>query len=550
MKELTFDEKIDELTNIKCNEDHIKQLLKIQYSTENLYKDLEIHTRVLNSINNTKTLFGKVTLADRLQTPITNINRLEKRQQLVKSIDVKKIGKELDRLKGLEGEIQWFWSDNAKSENTKSLYEMVYFDFPFLDGFNTNWQILNAVNIYKIILSPVVTILTPIVLVVIPYIISKFMGNQSTFEEFFKTVTKQLNGYGSTSLAIVIWIIMHLQNVYQTYMTAKHAQRVIDILHKKMNVIRRVVDFCGRVGINTGEFSEMFKDDVFNRHPTWIENKGKILATYYKFLDCKDRFVPILQQIGKLDMNYSIAVLGRFTDAKYVTSSKRPKLHFVNMYHPSLSSAVTNTVNLKKNMLITGPNAGGKTTFIRAVAINLLFAQTIGFCCASEATLTPFDKIESYLGIGDTVGKESLFEAQINRCEKYLSSLSSTHYSFIIMDEIFTSTNYIEGFAAAYAILKKMASTKNNRMIVTTHYTDLGKLEEDTGGLIKNYRVTSTRGEDGKITYPYKIERGVSNEKIALEILSNRNFNAEIINDAKLVVASTQSSNMPKISVV
>jgi len=61
-------------------------------------------------------------------------------------------------------------------------------------------------------------------------------------------------------------------------------------------------------------------------------------------------------------------------------------------------------------------------------------------------------------------------------------------FSFIVLDEIFSSTNYVEGFSGAYSILKKLSTFKNALFIVTTHYTDLEILEKDTNGKIKNYK--------------------------------------------------------------
>ena len=112
---------------------------------------------------------------------------------------------------------------------------------------------------------------------------------------------------------------------------------------------------------------------------------------------------------------------------------------------------------------------------------------------ADEFTLTPFDILNSYLNIPDCKGKESLFEAEMHRSLAHINmckSLSDEKKSFIIMDEIFSSTNPVEGISGAYAIAKKMASFENSVCIITTHFSELTKLgTEEYTSYFKNYKI-------------------------------------------------------------
>ena len=78
----------------------------------------------------------------------------------------------------------------------------------------------------------------------------------------------------------------------------------------------------------------------------------------------------------------------------------------------------------------------------------------------------------------------------MHRCKKYINiikNMKEDEFAFGVMDEMFSSTNYVEGFSAAYAILNKISSYNNSLSLVTTHYTKLSKLEKKTKGNIKNY---------------------------------------------------------------
>ena len=100
------------------------------------------------------------------------------------------------------------------------------------------------------------------------------------------------------------------------------------------------------------------------------------------------------------------------------------------------------------------------------------------------------------------------------------------------MDELFSSTNYVEGFSGAFAILNKMSKYKKSLFIVTTHYTKLARLENKTKGRIKNYKFEIDRDISNNIKFNYKLQKGFSEQYIALELLKNNDFDKDIINEA------------------
>ena len=140
-------------------------------------------------------------------------------------------------------------------------------------------------------------------------------------------------------------------------------------------------------------------------------------------------------------------------------------------------------------------------------------------------SLTPFSLINTYLNIPDCKGKESLFEAEMYRARNHITdinTLSDGKFSFIVMDEIFSSTNPEEGISGGYAIAEKLASFDNSISIITTHFTYLTNLEK--GGKYKNYKIPIERDSSNNICYKYKLVPGVSKQFIALELLKNKGF--------------------------
>ena len=114
------------------------------------------------------------------------------------------------------------------------------------------------------------------------------------------------------------------------------------------------------------------------------------------------------------------------------------------------------------------------------------------------------------------------------------------------MDEIFNSTNPEEGISGAYAIGEKLASYNNSVSIITTHFSYLTKLENDKQ--FKNYKIPIKRDADENIVYPYKITPGISNQYIALELLRNKGFNNDLVDNAENICKNLSLNNVENIN--
>ena len=189
---------------------------------------------------------------------------------------------------------------------------------------------------------------------------------------------------------------------------------------------------------------------------------------------------------------------------------------------------------MRRNMLITGPNGSGKSTYIKSIIECIILGQTLGIVPAKEFSITPFKNISTYLNIPDCQGKESLFQAEMNRCHQQLEMLENAEnkheFSFNIMDEIFVSTNYKEGMSGAYAVINQLCKFNQCINIITTHFDVLANIPELQ--VNKQYFDINIDSNEN-ITKDYKIKSGVSKKHMALKLLKNKGFNANIIKDAE-----------------
>ena len=563
--ELTIDEKIELFEEIGNTDDKnilLKQIYNIleksgglnglnTINCDNILKDLNIfgENSVFDKINLTKTLYGEYILREWISSPTRDINFLKNKQKKIKYFCKNKIGEKIDKICKCEGHILWFW--NEITEDIQSIYDIVYFNIkiPYFDKtfskiintINENEAYLNISSLYNIYFSPILTIFIPLLSFIVPYLLMwyyKMKVNMNDMIKIIMELIKSQYSYGGyISLFISgIYLFLYLQTSYSSIMNSIKMNKIIDILNKKINYVVDLIDAVKYVksvisvpmSINIDMELKYFEENIINHNFT---NKGCILASYHRFLNNKEKLCKILRYIGEIDAYISLSKL--ITDEKNAICFTRfsiktqPYISAKDIWHPNIKNPVANSIKLRKNMLITGPNKAGKSVFIKSVALSILLSQTVGIAPAKRFTITPFSVINSYLHRSDSVGYRSLFEEEIIRSKEHIDNLNKLNHSgfaFIVMDEIFTSTNYNEGYKAAETFCKKICTYVNSISIITTHFTDLHKLEGETGKKILNYRFKIDRDSNGGIIFPHILERGYSDQRIAIELLENQNY--------------------------
>jgi hypothetical protein len=200
------------------------------------------------------------------------------------------------------------------------------------------------------------------------------------------------------------------------------------------------------------------------------------------------------------------------------------------------ANVIANDVTLDKQLIITGPNAAGKTTVIKSTLFNIIISQQIGYGFYERAEINPYDYLHCYLNIPDTSGRDSLFQAESRRCMEILHCImeNPTKRHFCIFDELYSGTNPYEAVAAAYGYIDFISKKSKVDLILTTHYIELCELlEKRNTNAITNLHM-SVCEETG--AYLYKIADGISTIKGGLKVLRDLEYPAEIIESARLII--------------
>jgi hypothetical protein len=199
----------------------------------------------------------------------------------------------------------------------------------------------------------------------------------------------------------------------------------------------------------------------------------------------------------------------------------------------SLTEPVPNDITLNKQLIITGPNAAGKTTIIKATLFNIILSQQIGFGFYKTAQINPYEYLHCYLNIPDTSGRDSLFQAESRRCKEILTCMLEhpTDRHFCIFDELYSGTNPYEAIASAYGYIDFISKKPNVDLILTTHYIELCELLAKHERIMNLHMSTSSEG-----LYLYKIADGISTIKGGLKVLHDLDYPVEILDNARRII--------------
>lgn len=205
---------------------------------------------------------------------------------------------------------------------------------------------------------------------------------------------------------------------------------------------------------------------------------------------------------------------------------------------------VPNDVSIDENspvVLITGPNMGGKSTYMRQVALIVIMAQIGSFVPAKYANLTIFDQIFTRIGASDDlISGQSTFMVEMLEANNALRFASEK--SLILFDEIGRGTATFDGMAIAQAMIEYIASEIHCMTLFSTHYHELTFLE-DKGLGIQNVHA-SARVDNDHLVFEYLIKKGRSNKSYGVNVVKLAKLPDEVINRANLVLETLEENNV------
>jgi len=256
--------------------------------------------------------------------------------------------------------------------------------------------------------------------------------------------------------------------------------------------------------------------------------------------------------ISSIDAILSLSIVSEELNLVRPKLNKEHILEIIDGRHPVVEIVngdlyVANDCIMNKDnstLLITGPNMSGKSTYMRQVAIIILMAQMGSFVPAKEANLPIIDKIFTRIGASDDlVSGESTFMVEMKEARNAL--VNATEDSLIIFDELGRGTATYDGMSLAEAILEYINENIHALTLFSTHYHELTSLEKKYK-TIKNVHVSAVENE-GKITFLHKIKNGAIDKSYGIHVARLANMPESLLKRADEILEYYESNSKKKI---
>jgi len=257
----------------------------------------------------------------------------------------------------------------------------------------------------------------------------------------------------------------------------------------------------------------------------------------------KGRVLELLRLTYQLDAYMSLAETAGDKNLGFpeYSESDAPFLKIEGLYHPFLDAPVSNDIETASHQnlcFVSGANMAGKSTFLKSIGLCLYLAH-VGFPVpAKSMTCSVFKGLYSTINISDDIEKgQSHYYSEVKRVKDIALKIREHKKVFVIFDELFRGTNVKDAYDATLLVTNGFVKIKSSLFFISTHIVEVGhELEKLEGTCFKCF---SSRLEEGKPKYDYKLEEGISSERFGLTIVENEKI-MEIIEE---VVAESAVSS-------
>ena len=436
---------------------------------------------------------------------------------------------------GVQRQFLTEWKQLKENKEFKLTYQ--YLESSWVSSFNESPAFLFMISMY-FVTSPLLFVLTPLILLLLPFLLMIRNGQSIDWVNYFAMFqlysakhplfamvnfnksTTQTNLLGGLAF-FCVQLYVNVYTLYNFYKNLTHVHKVMNSAKiyakdtlKRMRELKSVIQ-------PLSSYQNFYKDLVVQEErlqcyldrwsiPTHLWHCGSNRAFFYEMYHKEELTQLIEYTIG---FNEYVDCIQHLKKLKTCTFGD--KTRFQKAYYP-IKGAIKNSYTLN-NMVVTGPNASGKTTFLKMTLINVLLSQQFGCGFYKSATICPYDTFACYVNIPDTCGRDSLFQAEARRCKEIIDA-DKTKKTLCIFDELFSGTNPEEAIATGSSMLRYLLKYDTFDFLLTTHFVELCKE-------MKELPMKQMIG--------YKLKPGISLVKGGIRVLEEMNFPSSIVSQAK-----------------
>lgn len=332
----------------------------------------------------------------------------------------------------------------------------------------------------------------------------------------------------------------------------------IEVTKSYLSMIKDEFEYTRKQSISNAE--RFVTPELKEMEAKILSANDKIVALEYEiFVQLREymkKDVHLIQDvaavIAQIDVYQSLA--SKASNNGYVRPvfNQNHTLDIVNGRHAVIEQVISrqnyvpNDIHIPEDqsiLLITGPNMGGKSTYMRQMALSVIMAQIGSFVPADEANMPVFDQIFTRIGASDDlISGQSTFMVEMLEANNALRY--ATKDSLIIFDEIGRGTATFDGMAIAQSIIEYIASSIQCITLFSTHYHELTMMDDSFH--IQNVHASASI-EDDHIVFLYKIKPGRSHRSYGINVAQLAKLPDEVIQRSQVILESLEDNNIEKV---
>jgi len=436
-------------------------------------------------------------------------------------------------------------------QETNFIDKYQYVGFKMFKQLNESSGFLHCLSLYNLT-SPIFSLLSPLIMLLFPFMLLKIQNIPITIGGYVTHLTqifKQTSLYQllfniksisfqqrlSAFFSLFIYLLQVYNNVLSCMSFYRNITTIYDFLMHYETHLKQSITLIEQTANHLRSYStyKPFMDESLRQKDILqkmlsnlqqiqpsnslclkIGQIGLLMHLYYDLFMNETYHKAIQYTFFLHDYNMDILSIQSAVHSHKLRPCKYGKKTVIDgLYYIALMNEpiIRNDLDLKTNLLISGPNASGKTTVLKSLLLNVIMSQQFGYGCYDKATIHCYDIFHSYLNIPDTSGRDSLFQAEARRCKEILDCI--TEYPekrhLCIFDEIYSGTNPTDAVTCAKLYLKGLHHHKDRvDYLITTHYISLCEHFKENR-YVTNQKMKVKESQD-KIEYEYKMVEGIS----------------------------------------
>jgi len=380
------------------------------------------------------------------------------------------------------------------------------------------------VALSKIFIAPLLAWTMPLMSFIIPFLALKFVYKLPiTWSMYWAQMRPMIFGRADQEFnvgTLLQWgsmIFSYAHGMYLPYTNAVHCYKIDKQMVKGANA---VVDTIMRLrDISDAWVKYGLRKPWTFPDPSELGDDRQVLAW---LVQDKNLLPQIYRAIGQVEICAAICSNDTLVPVEW-TQSSIPVCKMSDASDPLLSKDKRVPFTLvmgatQHHVICTGPNRGGKSTFLRSTLTNIVLAHTWGVAFASRCVLTPVEWVISSLRLEDRPGQASLFEREVSVAGDIVNRIrDGKSRGWVIIDELFHTTNPPDAATASQIFLRQLWESNLVTSIVSTH---LFSHAEDAPANVQRLCVDSSMNEEtGQIDYKYKVVEGINKMSSVEELL-------------------------------